>query len=62
MVAAFEGVRCDVDCDRGRAALSIRVYLELADAMPAEAVRGMAMLKKMVGEREGAREAACQLG
>ena len=26
-----------------------RVYLELADATPAEAARGMAMLKKMVG-------------
>lgn len=26
-----------------------RVYLELADATPAEAERGMAMLKKLVG-------------
>ena len=26
-----------------------RVYLELADAMPAEAERGMAMLRKRVG-------------
>jgi hypothetical protein len=26
-----------------------RVYLELADATPAEAARGMAILKKMVG-------------
>ena len=26
-----------------------RVYLELADATPAEAERGMAMLKKVVG-------------
>ena len=26
-----------------------RVYLELADAMPAEAERGMAMLRKLVG-------------
>jgi hypothetical protein len=29
-----------------------RVYLELADATPAQAERGMAMLKKLVGTRK----------